>query len=59
MKIQSTFNRDKETKNKIRFTAAPDSTVQGSIYIDKSTAGDAQTAQVTVETTEPAAAPAA
>jgi sortase (surface protein transpeptidase) len=58
-KQTATFNRDKETKNTIRFTAAEGSPVLGSLYVPKAEAGDAQSLTVTVEAVAPAAAPAA
>lgn len=43
-----TLKRDKETKNKIRFSNDPSEKISGSIYVDKETAGDKTEIKVTI-----------
>lgn len=54
-----TLKRDKETKNKIRFSNDPSEPISGSLYVNKASAGDLQELTIEVPVTIKTEAPAA
>jgi hypothetical protein len=51
-----TLKRDKETKNKIRFSNDPSEPISGSLYVSKEAAGDKQSLTINVPVDLPVAA---
>jgi hypothetical protein len=50
-----TLKRDKETKNKIRFSNDPAEAISGSLYVSKELAGSLAEIKLAITTPEPSA----